>query len=121
MAHHVAFELETLMEDIVAIVDIAVCDERVFVASTSALLVYGVGENDRLRGGASATMLYSSKTFSKKQLTKIDVDRRHKMLYSLSGEASCWRSSCVCVVHGVCTEAVVVSLFSWVVARRACR
>jgi hypothetical protein len=45
-----AFELELLMEEVISIVDLAVCDERVFVVSASALLVYGVGESDRLRG-----------------------------------------------------------------------
>ena len=38
------------MEEVIQIVDLAVCDERVFVASSAALLVYGVGEADRLRG-----------------------------------------------------------------------
>jgi hypothetical protein len=31
-------------------------------------------------------MLYSDKKFSKKPLTKIEIDRRGKYLFSLSGE-----------------------------------
>lgn len=82
----IAYELETIVEgDHIAIADIAVCDERVFVATASGMLVYGVGEGDRLRGGASGTQIVYDKKFSKKPVTKIEIDRRNKILFSLSG------------------------------------
>jgi hypothetical protein len=82
----IAYEIETIVEgDHIAIADIAVCDERVFVATASGMLVYGVGEGDRLRGGASGTQIVYDKKFSKKPVTKIEIDRRNKILFSLSG------------------------------------
>lgn len=95
---HIAFELHTIVANIpYRIADVAVLDERVFLATSDGLLVYGVETEAHPSSSSSSlssansssgpyktTLLFSDKKFSKKPVTKVAVLEREQLLLSLS-------------------------------------
>jgi hypothetical protein len=85
---HIAFELVPVIQNApFKITDIALLDDRIFIASGNALFVYQIDERRDESAGApiDSRLIFNDKKFAKKPITKLEVIESHSLLVSLSG------------------------------------